>query len=65
MVVRNQYCKRYYSNYNLPIAVPSVVDTVIVILSDDGLVRINTGCNTLFSMTVYVECSKFTVEAIK
>ena len=48
------------NNYS-PVADPSVVDTVMVILIDDGLVRISTGWNSSFSLTVYTERSKCTV----
>ena len=49
----------------LPVADPSVLNTLIVISVDDGLLRTSTGCaGPSSSSTLYVDWLKLTVETI-
>ena len=56
----------YCSSYILPVADPSLLNTLTVISVDDGLLRINNICTgPLSSSILYVDWPKFTVGAIK
>jgi len=52
-------------NAYLPVADPSVLNTLIIISVDDGLLRTNTGCaGPSFSSTLWVDWLKDTNGAV-
>ena len=56
-------CRSMYTI--LPVADPSVLNTLIVISVDDGLLRTSTGCaGPSSSSTLYVDWLKLTVSAV-
>ena len=61
----NQWVKVEGNNVSLPVADPSVLNTLIVISVDDGLLRTSTGCaGPSSSSTLYADWLKLTVGAV-
>jgi len=57
-----QWVKVEDNNASLPVADPSVLNKLIVISVDDGLLRTSTGCaGPLSSLTLYFDLMNFTV----
>ena len=60
-----QWIKVESNNVSLPVADPSVLNTLIVITLDDGLLRTSTGCaGPSSSSTLYVDWLKLTVGSV-